>query len=41
MSLSLSENLLYVGDNKGKLHLLNPAHGWFDIVEVSGNPYVF
>jgi len=33
MSLSLSENLLYVGDNKGKLHLLNPAHGWFDIVE--------
>lgn len=33
MSLSFSENLLYVGDNKGKLHLLNPAHGWFNIVE--------
>jgi len=41
MSLSLSENLLCVGDNKGKLHLLNPAHGRFDVVEVGGNPYVF
>lgn len=34
MCLSFSNDLLYVGDSKSQLHLLNPAQGKFDIVEV-------
>ncbi|XP_021912837.1 F-box/WD repeat-containing protein 9-like isoform X2 [Zootermopsis nevadensis] len=33
MCLSFSNDLLYVGDSKSQLHLLNPAQGKFDIVE--------
>ncbi|PSN30204.1 hypothetical protein C0J52_21036 [Blattella germanica] len=34
MCLSFNDNLLYVGDTKGQLLLLNPTHGQFNIVKV-------
>ncbi|CAG2059790.1 unnamed protein product [Timema podura] len=34
LALSLSSNCLYVGDNKGYLHLLDASHGRFANVEV-------
>ncbi|XP_069700285.1 F-box/WD repeat-containing protein 9-like isoform X4 [Periplaneta americana] len=33
MCVSFNNDLLYVGDTKGRLHLLNPVHGHFNIVE--------
>ncbi|KAJ9577389.1 hypothetical protein L9F63_006012, partial [Diploptera punctata] len=33
MCLSFNDNLLYVGDTKGQLHLLNPSQGQFNIIK--------
>ncbi|PNF16360.1 hypothetical protein B7P43_G10497 [Cryptotermes secundus] len=33
MCMSFSNNLIYVGDSKGNLHLINPAQGQFNIVD--------
>jgi hypothetical protein len=40
MCMSFSNNLIYVGDSKGHLHLINPAEGQFNIVDVSSSTYV-
>lgn len=39
MCMSFNNNLLYVGDSKGNLHLINPAQGQFSIVDVSSSTY--
>ncbi|PNF41646.1 hypothetical protein B7P43_G07628 [Cryptotermes secundus] len=33
LCMSFSNNLIYVGDSKGNLHLINPAQGHFNIVD--------
>lgn len=33
LCMSFNNNLLYVGDSKGQLHLINPAQGQFSIVD--------
>jgi hypothetical protein len=40
MCMSINNNLIYVGDSKGLLHLINPAQGQLDIVDVSSSKYV-